>query len=138
MFKRTHNCGELTDKDIGKKVCLSGWVDTWRDHGGVVFIDLRDRVDVTQIVFNPDKDRKLHSESRKLRTEYVISVKGAVEARPKDTENTNLKTGKIEVLAEEMEILNVSATIPFEISDDAKISEEVKLAYRYLDIRRPW
>ena len=85
MFKRTHNCGELTHKDIGKKVSISGWVDTWRDHGGVVFIDLRDREGVTQAVFNPDKNKKLHTESRKLRAEYVISVKGLVEARPKDT-----------------------------------------------------
>jgi aspartyl-tRNA synthetase len=137
MFKRTHNCCELTDKDIGKKVCLAGWVDTWRDHGGVVFIDLRDREGVTQIVFNPDKNKKLHQESGRLRTEYVISIKGLVEARPKDTANTKLKTGKIEVLAEEMEILNSAVPPPFEIADDAKISEEVKLGYRYLDLRRP-
>lgn len=137
MFKRTHNCGELTDKDIGKKICLSGWVNTWRDHGGVTFIDLRDREGLTQIVFNPDRDKKLHSESRKLRTEYVISIKGLVEPRPNGTQNTKLKTGKIEIAVEEMEILNIAAAIPFEIADDAKISEEVKLNYRYLDLRRP-
>ena len=137
MFKRTHNCGEIMDKDIGKKICLSGWIDTWRDHGGVVFIDLRDKEGVTQIVFNPDKDKKLHAESRKLRTEYVVSVKGAVEARPKGMINNKLKTGKVEVEAEEMELLNVSETAPFEIADDTKISEEIKLNYRYLDLRRP-
>ena len=137
MFKRTHNCGELADKDIGREVCLSGWVDTWRDHGGVVFIDLRDREGVTQIVFNPDKDKNLHAESRRLRTEYVISVKGVVEPRPEGAENNKLKTGKIEVATREMEILNVAATPPFELWDDAKISEEIKLSYRYLDLRRP-
>lgn len=137
MSKRTHNCGQLTDKDIGKKVCLSGWVDTWRDHGGVTFIDLRDREGVTQIVFNPDRDKKLHSQSRKLRAEFVISIKGVVEARPKGTVNTKLKTGKVEVAVKEIEILNVAASPPFEISDDAKISEEIKLSYRYLDLRRP-
>jgi aspartyl-tRNA synthetase len=137
MFKRTHNCGELTDKDIGKKVSLSGWVNTWRDHGGVTFIDLRDREGVTQIIFNPDKNKKLHGESRKLRTEYIISIKGLVEARPKGTVNTKLKTGKIEVVAQELEVVNISNTPPFEISDDTKISEEVKLSYRYLDLRRP-
>jgi len=137
MFKRTHNCGELTEKDIGKSVCLAGWVDTWRDHGGLLFIDLRDREGVTQTVFNPDKDKGLHSESKKLRTEYVIAVKGRVEARPKDMENRKLKTGGIEVAVEEMELLNTSATSPFEISDEVKISDEIKLAYRYLDLRRP-
>lgn len=137
MFKRTHNCGELTDKDTGKEVCLSGWVNTWRDHGGVVFLDLRDREGVTQIVFNPDIDRNLHAESRKLRTEYVIAVKGRVEARPPGAQNLKLKTGKIEVLAKEMEVLNTAATPPFEISDDAKISEEIRLNYRYIDLRRP-
>ena len=137
MFKRTNGCAELTDKDMGREVCLSGWVDTWRDHGGVVFIDLRDRGGVTQIVFNPDRDKKLHAESRRLRAEYVISVKGVVEARPKDTENLKLKTGRIEVAAKELEVLNTSIASPFEISDEVKISEEVKLAYRFLDLRRP-
>ncbi len=137
MFKRTNGCAELTDKDIGREVSLSGWVDTWRDHGGVMFIDLRDRGGVTQIVFNPDRDKKLHAESRKLRAEYVISVKGVVEARPKDTENLKLKTGRIEVAAKELEVLNTSIASPFEISDEVKISEEVKLAYRFLDLRRP-
>ncbi|MEA3305270.1 MAG: aspartate--tRNA ligase [Candidatus Omnitrophota bacterium] len=139
MFTRTHNCCELTEKDIGKKVCLSGWVNTWRDHGGVVFIDLRDREGVTQVVFKSDGDKgkNTHPESRKLRTEYVISVKGTVEARPRGTVNEKLRTGKIEIAAEETEILNASAAPPFEISDNAKISEEIKLIYRYLDLRRP-
>jgi aspartyl-tRNA synthetase len=113
MFKRTHNCCELTEKDIGKQVCLSGWVNTWRDHGGVVFIDLRDREGITQIVFKPDKQKGLHSESRKLRAESVISIKGLVEARPQGTVNEKLRTGKIEVTVEELAILNVSATPPF-------------------------
>jgi len=105
MFKRTHSCGELSEKDLGKEACIAGWVDTWRDHGGLVFIDLRDREGVTQIVFNPKKNKTLHTGSRKLRTEYVIAVKGLVEPRPKGTENTKLKTGKIEIAVDEMEIL---------------------------------
>jgi len=137
MFQRTHSCGELTEEDIGKEISLAGWVNTWRDHGGVVFIDLRDREGLTQIVFNPDKNKKLHSESRKLRTEYVISVKGRVGARPEGTVNPKLKTGSIEIEVEGLEVLNTANTPPFEIADASKISEEIKLSYRYLDLRRP-
>jgi len=137
MLKRTHNCGELTDQAIGKEVTLSGWVDTWRDHGGVVFIDLRDREGKTQIVFNPDEDKDLHARSRRLRAEFVISVKGLVRARPQGTVNEKLKTGRIEVVVGEMEILNAAVTPPFEVRDDSRISEEIRLAYRYLDLRRP-
>ncbi len=137
MLKRTHSCGELTEKDFGKKAALCGWVHTWRDHGGLVFIDLRDRDGITQIVFNPEKNKHPHAESRKLRSEYVVAVKGLVEPRPKGTENNKLKTGKVEVAVEEMEVLNTAEPPPFEISDDAKISEEIRLNYRYLDLRRP-
>ncbi|MBU4376209.1 MAG: aspartate--tRNA ligase [Candidatus Omnitrophica bacterium] len=137
MFKRTHSCGELTEKDFGKKAALCGWVHTWRDHGGLVFIDLRDRDGMTQIVFNPEKNKEMHTESRKLRSEYVVAVKGIVEPRPKGTENNKLKTGKVEVAVEELKVLNTAEPPPFEISDDAKISEEVRLNYRYLDLRRP-
>lgn len=137
MFKRTHSCGELTEKDLDKKVCIAGWVDTWRDHGGLLFIDLRDREGLTQIVFNPEKNKTLHAESRKLRSEYVIAVKGMVRSRPKGTENSKLKTGKIEIAVDEIEIFNIAEPPPFEIADDAKISEEVRLTYRYLDLRRP-
>ncbi|MDP3789973.1 MAG: amino acid--tRNA ligase-related protein, partial [Candidatus Omnitrophota bacterium] len=137
MFKRTHSCGELAEKDLGKKACIAGWVHTWRDHGGLVFIDLRDREGLTQIVFNPEKNKTLHTESRRLRSEYVIAVKGMVEPRPKGTENPKLKTGKIEIAVDELEILNTAEPPPFEITDDAKISEEVRLTYRYLDLRRP-
>lgn len=137
MFKRTHSCGELTEKDLGKNACIAGWINTWRDHGGLVFIDLRDREGLTQIVFNPEKNKTLHTESRRLRSEYVIAVKGTVEARPKGTENPKLKTGKIEIAVGELEILNAAEPPPFEIADDAKISEEVRLTYRYLDLRRP-
>ncbi|MFH0839485.1 MAG: aspartate--tRNA ligase [Candidatus Omnitrophota bacterium] len=137
MFERTHSCGELTEKDFGKKAALCGWVHTWRDHGGLVFIDLRDRDGMTQIVFNPEKNKEMHTESRKLRSEYVVAVKGIVEPRPKGTENNKLKTGKVEVAVEELKVLNTAEPPPFEISDDAKISEEVRLNYRYLDLRRP-
>ncbi|MDD5680585.1 MAG: aspartate--tRNA ligase [Candidatus Omnitrophica bacterium] len=137
MFKRTHSCGELTEKDMGKKVCIAGWVDTWRDHGGLMFIDLRDKEGLTQIVFNPEKNKELHADSRKIRSEYVIAVKGLVESRPKGTENPKLKTGKIEIAVDEIDILNNAEPPPFEIADDAKISEEIRLTYRYLDLRRP-
>src|SRR3989339_697311 len=122
MLKRTHSCGELTEKDFGKKAVLCGWVHTWRDHGGLVFLDLRDRGGITQVVFNPEKKEHLHTESRKLRSVYVVAIKGLVEPRPKGTENNKLKTGKVEVAVEEMEVLNTAEPPPFEISDDAKIS----------------
>ena len=134
---RTHTCGELTLKQQGTKVTLCGWVDKRRDHGNVIFIDLRDRWGKTQLVFNPEENAKIHSAAEKLRPEDVVRVEGNVEKRPKGTENPKIKTGEIEIRVSRLEILNASETPPFEILDDSVISEELRLKYRYLDLRRP-
>lgn len=134
---RTNTCGELTAKQIGKKVILCGWVDRRRDHGNVIFIDLRDRWGKTQLVFNPESDRHVHQTAEKLRPESVIRVEGLVEKRPEGTQNAKIATGEIEIRVSQIEILNVSDTPPFEIVDDSSVSEELRLKYRYLDLRRP-
>ena len=137
-MKRTHNCGELNKKDIKQKVALCGWVHSRRDHGGLIFIDLRDRFGITQVVFNPEKNPELHSRARELRSEYVILAQGEVVARPEGTENPKIPSGEIELFASTLEILNTSDTPPFEIDDDSKTSEDLRLTYRYLDLRRPF
>jgi len=133
-MKRTHNCGQLRSSDISKKVILCGWVNTRRDHGGIIFIDLRDRYGITQIVFDSGK---VLDDAKNLKHEYVISVEGTVRQRPEGTANSNLPTGEIEVVAEKFEILNTSKTPPFEIDSAIIPSEEVRLKYRYIDLRRP-
>ncbi len=133
---RTHSCGELKKKDMGKKVTLCGWVQKRRDHGGLIFIDLRDREGITQVVFNPKVSKESHRKAHELRGEYVLSVKGKVSKRPRGTENKSLPTGQIEVLASKLEILNRSKTPPFEVADRAKALEDLRLRYRYLDLRR--
>lgn len=133
---RTHTCGELQTDSIDKSVTLCGWVDRWRDHGGVIFIDLRDRWGLTQIVFNPEIDPILHGAAAKLRSEFVIAVKGIVQARPEGTVNERLETGKIEVLVSELTVLNKSATPPIDVAGDSFISEDLRLKYRFLDLRR--
>jgi len=130
-MKRTHTCGELTAKDIGKKATLVGWVHKRRDHGKLIFIDIRDRYGMTQIVFFKMK------EAEELRSEYVIAVKGVVQERPKGTENPNMPTGEVELGVTGLEILNPSLTPPFELDNTGEISEEVRLKYRYIDLRRP-
>ena len=134
--KRTHTCGELTAADKGKEVVLCGWASTVRDHGGLLFVDLRDRYGRTQVVFNPDVDAALHERAKVLRSEFVISVRGTVAARPEGMANLNLATGKIEVHAADMDLLNRSETPPFEIDTTDPISPDVRLKYRYLDLRR--
>ncbi len=137
-LKRTHTCGELRKTHVGKAVILNGWVHKWRDHGGLLFIDLRDRYGVTQVVFKPDLlDLKTMNEAAHLRAEYVISVEGQVSQRPEGMANPDMVTGEIEVIAKEMTVLNDSKTPPFEIVEDPKASDELKLTYRYLDLRRP-
>ena len=136
-MKRTHTCGELADKDVNKKVTLCGWCSTRRDHGGVIFIDLRDRYGITQIVFDPSNDMKSHKEAETLRREDVIIVGGIVRKRPQGMENEKLPTGKIEVLIDEIVHVNKAQTPPIEIEDRMEASEEMRLKYRYLDLRRP-
>jgi aspartyl-tRNA synthetase len=137
LKKRTHTCGELRVADIGKVVTLAGWVDTRRDLGGVVFIDLRDRYGKTQVVFNPQASSSVHDLAGTLRSEYVVSVTGTVEHRPPDSENPDLATGGIDVMAAELTILNKAETPPFQIDDQVDASEDIRLKYRYLDLRRP-
>jgi len=137
-LKRTHTCGELKKLDVGKTVILNGWVNKWRNHGGLLFIDLRDRYGVTQVVFKPDLvDEKTMNEASHLRAEYVISVEGEVNPRPEGMANLDMATGEIEVIVKKMTILNESKTPPFDIIEEPKASEELKLTYRYLDLRRP-
>jgi aspartyl-tRNA synthetase len=135
MF-RTFTCGELTDKNVGEEVVLSGWVHRRRDHGGVIFIDLRDRYGLTQIVSDPVNFKEVHELMDGARPEYVLKIKGKVGLRPGNNANTNMPTGMIEVLVTEAEILNESLTPPFEIDQDKDVSEELRLKYRYLDLRR--
>ncbi|MCS7049828.1 MAG: OB-fold nucleic acid binding domain-containing protein, partial [Verrucomicrobiae bacterium] len=135
-MKRTHHCSQLRKSDVGQKVVLAGWVHTRRDHGGIVFIDLRDREGLTQVVFDPQHNRPSWEAAQALRSEYVIAVEGMVRARPAGTENPKLETGEVEVLAHRLEVLNTSATPPFPI-EDAAASEDLRLEYRYLDLRRP-
>lgn len=133
---RTHNCGELTAPDLGKTVTLCGWVATRRDHGKLIFIDLRDRYGLTQVTFIPKESGAAYQEAQNLRNEFVIRVSGTVNKRPQGTVNPKLATGEIEILAKELEILNPSLTTPFEIEDNLDITEEMRLKYRYLDLRR--
>ncbi len=140
MLKRTHTCGELRIDDVDKKVVLAGWVRSYRDHGNLVFIDLRDREGITQLVFNPDTQPEAHKLARTIRCEWVIAARGVIRPRGEGLENLKLPTGRIEVLVHEMEILNVARTPPFEIDSPQradKIGEELRLRNRYIDLRRP-
>ncbi|MCD4782190.1 MAG: aspartate--tRNA ligase [Candidatus Eremiobacteraeota bacterium] len=137
FLKRTKKCGELRIEDVGNEVIINGWVNKRRDLGGLIFVDLRDRFGIVQVVFNPTENPELFAQAEKLRSEYVVAIKGVVGKRPGDTRNSNLGTGDIEITAREMEILNTSKTPPFVIKDDIKVDESLRLKYRYLDLRRP-
>ena len=134
---RTHTCGELTKADAGQTVRLAGWVDSARDHGGLIFIDLRDRYGRTQTVFNPENSPDAHAAAERLHNQYVIQVEGTVRPRPDDAVNANLPTGEIEVHVASIEVLARSDTPPFEVTEDAEIGEDTRLRHRYLDLRRP-
>ncbi|MEK6693706.1 MAG: aspartate--tRNA ligase, partial [Nitrospirota bacterium] len=135
-MKRTHNCGELRKKDTGQKVTLTGWLHRRRDHGGLIFIDLRDRNGITQVIFNPAIDPEAHEKAHDLRAEYVLTVEGKVNLRPEGTENPDLPTGEIEVIANRMDILNISKPLPFIVEEDTDVAENLRLKYRFLDLRR--
>ncbi|MFH1662047.1 MAG: aspartate--tRNA ligase [Candidatus Falkowbacteria bacterium] len=135
---RTHTCGELSKKEVGKEVELAGWVHRRRDHGGIIFIDLRDRYGLTQIKFDPDINKKALEKADQLRSEWVIKIKGKVIARPEEMINKKLKTGEIEVAINELEILNKSKTPPFELDEEKakQANENIRLKYRFIDLRR--
>lgn len=135
-MKRSCYCGKVDESFIGKEVVVSGWVHSRRDHGGVIFIDLRDREGLVQIVFQPEK-KEIFVQAEKLRSEYVLSVKGLVRNRPEGTANQNMYTGKVEIVVSVLEIINTSPVLPLEVDDYKETSEEIRLKYRYLDLRRP-
>jgi aspartyl-tRNA synthetase len=135
--KKTHTCGELTKKDVGRQVTLMGWVHTRRDHGGLIFVDLRDREGITQIVFNPEVAAEAHALAGDIRSEFVLAVTGKASPRPENTANVKLPTGEIEVMVTELTILNTAKTPPFMIEDGTEVAENLRLKYRYLDLRRP-
>ena len=134
---RTHTCGELTAENVGQQVKLAGWVNRRRDHGGLIFFDIRDRYGMTQVICDPARSPQAHRVASTLRSEYVVQVSGTVVHRLPGTENPHLSTGAIEVAADEIEILNPARTTPFPIADNVPVDESLRLKYRYLDLRRP-
>src|SRR3990172_8157554 len=134
---RSHHCGALRAGDVGREVTLMGWIFRRRDHGGLIFIDLRDREGVTQLVFNPADAPGAHARAEQSRGEYVLAVRGVVRSRPPGTVNASLPTGEIEIVAREGKIVNESKPLPFPIEDHVAVDELTRLTYRYLDLRRP-
>ncbi|MDA3785390.1 MAG: aspartate--tRNA ligase, partial [Deltaproteobacteria bacterium] len=134
---RTHKCNDLNDSNQGQEVILMGWVLRRRDHGGVIFIDLRDRWGITQVVFNPEHNPDVHAKAHGLRSEWVLAIRGKVSLRPEGMRNDKLATGAIEIMVDELRILNKSKTPPFPLDEESEVSENLRLQYRYLDLRRP-
>ena len=130
-------CGALRASDVGRVVTIKGWVNRRRDHGGLIFLDLRDRYGLTQVVCNPEHAPAAHAATEGVRSEYVLAITGTVGLRPEGTANPNLATGEIEIVADSVEVLNAARTTPFEISDGSDVDESLRLQYRYLDLRRP-
>ena len=135
-FKRDKYCGEVSEKDIGKEISVAGWVHKVRNHGGVIFIDLRDREGVVQVVVEEKENPQAYEKADRVRSEFVLGVKGRVRRRPEGTENPKLKTGYVEIVADEVKVFNTSEVLPFPIEEETHVSEELKLRYRYLDLRR--
>jgi len=136
-WKRTDYCGSLTNADAGREVVLMGWALRRRDHGGLIFVDLRDREGIAQIVFDPELNMEAHRKAESIRNEYVVAVKGKIAPRPEGTVNSNLKTGGIEIIVADCKILNRSKPLPFTLDDYVDVSENLRLKHRYLDLRRP-
>ena len=136
-LKRTGYCGDLDKKDVNREVILLGWVQRRRDLGGLIFVELRDRQGIAQVVFNPEINPEAHEKAQSVRSEYVLGIQGTVVMRPEGTANPKLSTGEIEVIAKDLKILNVSKTPPFQIEDGEEVAENTRLKYRYLDLRRP-
>ncbi|MDH3644042.1 MAG: OB-fold nucleic acid binding domain-containing protein, partial [Gammaproteobacteria bacterium] len=133
---RSHYCGELNATHVGERVELCGWVHRRRDHGGVIFLDIRDRTGVIQVVYDPDTEDSFAT-ADKVRNEFVLRMTGLVRPRPEGTVNPDMATGEVEVLGAELEILNASATPPFQLDEHSEAGEDVRLKYRYMDLRRP-
>lgn len=136
-WKRTDYCGSLNAKDLEREVIVMGWVHSKRDHGGLIFVDLRDREGIVQVVFNPQLNAESHEKAGLLKDEWVIAIKGDVMKRPPETLNPNIKTGEIEIIANEVRVLNTSKLLPFPIEDEINVDELLRLKYRFLDLRRP-
>ncbi|HJM68601.1 MAG TPA: aspartate--tRNA ligase, partial [Candidatus Babeliales bacterium] len=136
-MKRSLGCGKISKENLGKKLDLVGWVDTRRDHGGLIFVDLRDRSGLMQVVFNPEKEKESHQLAHSLRSEFVIGVSGTVVERTEETVNPNMPTGKYELQVDKLEVLNKAKGLPFILDEAEKVDEELRLRYRYLDLRRP-
>jgi len=136
-WKRTHYCGDLTGRDIGSEVVLMGWALRRRDHGGLIFIDLRDREGIAQIVFDPEINAQAHKLAEEVRSEFVLAIKGSVIPRPEGTVNPNMKTGEVEIRVSECKLLNRSKPLPFMLDEFSEANENIRLKYRYLDLRRP-
>ncbi len=136
-LRRTHDCYSITEESLETEVTLMGWVHRRRDHGGLIFVDLRDRAGITQVVFAPEVNKEAHEKAHSLRSEYVIAVRGKVRRRPEGMENPKIKTGMVEVACEELRILNTSKTPPFPLDEEKEVSENKRLQYRYIDLRRP-
>ena len=136
-LERTHRCGDLTAEQIGQEVCVMGWVQRRRDHGGLIFIDLRDREGIVQLALDPDRDLASHQKAEQVRTEFVLAARGKVSPRPEGTVNPKMKTGEVEIEISELLILNRSETPPFMLDEFTEVAENIRLKYRYLDLRRP-
>ncbi len=137
MLKRTVNCGDLRSTSIGQQVVLNGWAHSVRDHGGLIFIDLRDRSGVVQTVIDPDHAPEAHAAAGSVHSEWVLALAGTVRSRPPGTENSNLATGEVEVAVSRIEVLGSAKTLPFQVDQEGPVNEETRLKYRYLDLRRP-
>ncbi|MFB3918413.1 MAG: amino acid--tRNA ligase-related protein [Terriglobales bacterium] len=135
-LERTHTCGALRPADAGQQAVLMGWVHRRRDLGNIIFIDLRDRTGITQVVFNKELSAAAHDKAESLRNEFVIAVSGTVKQRDPNTVNPNIATGEVELVADELRVLNVSAPLPFSPADNVLPNEEMRLKYRYIDLRR--
>ncbi|MDQ6663037.1 MAG: OB-fold nucleic acid binding domain-containing protein, partial [Acidobacteriota bacterium] len=136
-LQRTHTCGQLRAGDAEKRALIMGWVHRRRDLGGVIFIHLRDRDGITQVVFREGLDAEVHAKAESLRSEYVVAVEGMVDRRTPETVNSNLPTGEVELVADKIWVLNESRTPPFPMEEDVNVSEDARLKYRYVDLRRP-